>query len=736
MRSAAPATTPPDHDAATLWRGREAQVRALLGPYGSGDLLPGDFRVHRLLSGRDFYEVRIEGPGGAHGALYLAPRGAYPGETIVLPSLGVRLIFDASPADAPSPRPALERLLDIIRSNDDGHFWERPPQEESDTEDRRIEPLDVVVPLGLLLTAALLARRHLAGRHHARAASPRPHQPGGVLSSRFTLAALLLVTVLTAIPLATAETDDAYTVLRYARNLVEHGEFTYNLGERICALTSPLHALLLALLYRLTGELLLPARALGVACTLAAAASLTLSFRRDGTALRCGLALFIASPFVLYWTFGGLETPLLAALLTSSTALAHTSRRAPDGTSTPGLLRQGLPFFLGGLAVITRLDAITFVGPLLVSLAIHPGPTSPSPGRQWAARLLDLVAFAAPPAAWFTFAGSYYGHLLPTSFYVKTPRLDVPWLLANAMYMADFALVSGLLVLPGVAAFLAMSSTSYRAAAHDHLRRFGGIHAGLAGVAAYGLIAATTHLFYAFRLFIPFLGPAALLTADLVAGLRRASTTDEGSTPPRDTSPPTTNTTATPSLTPSSPTAAATSPLDRLFAASTLVLLALQGLSALQVAMPSGNLSGARTGEMRDLGAPDMTAWVRRFAEPADTLRDHWQRQPASAERPMRIATFAVGALAHALPDARVYEQHTAYRHACRPRPGVLASTADYVCVLSPMPEETELDLDRLQLVFETQAELSGTVRHYRVYFNPTPAPQILPPRIDAPCLL
>ena len=43
--------------------------------------------------------------------------------------------------------------------------------------------------------------------------------------------------------------DDALIVLRYARNLVNHGELVYNEGEYVSALTSPFHALLLAILY-------------------------------------------------------------------------------------------------------------------------------------------------------------------------------------------------------------------------------------------------------------------------------------------------------------------------------------------------------------------------------------------------------------------------------------------------------------------------------------------------------
>ncbi|HSO00007.1 MAG TPA: hypothetical protein VLS89_17055, partial [Candidatus Nanopelagicales bacterium] len=155
-----------------------------------------------------------------------------------------------------------------------------------------------------------------------------------------------------------------------------------------------------------------------------------------------------------------------------------------------------------------------------------------------------------------------------------------------------------------------------------------------------------------------------------------------------------------------------------------------------QILPPGGNLEGARSGEMRLAGVADAIRWVHRFAQPADTIRRHWQAQPASARRPPRVHTFAVGALAFALPEARVYEMHVSYRHACRPSPGEIAAASDYVAVLSPAPEEPELGLERMQLLFEEEGLLAGNPRRYRVYFNPDPGPPILPPRIDEPCLV
>ena len=51
--------------------------------------------------------------------------------------------------------------------------------------------------------------------------------------------------------------EDAYITYRYAENFVNIGSLVYNEGEPINAMTSPLHALLSAALFYLTGQTVL-----------------------------------------------------------------------------------------------------------------------------------------------------------------------------------------------------------------------------------------------------------------------------------------------------------------------------------------------------------------------------------------------------------------------------------------------------------------------------------------------
>jgi hypothetical protein len=70
--------------------------------------------------------------------------------------------------------------------------------------------------------------------------------------------------------------DDAFITFVYARHLGAGEGFVFNLGERVLGATSPLHVLLLALVYLVTGDVLptaaialapLPCRCKGSCCT-------------------------------------------------------------------------------------------------------------------------------------------------------------------------------------------------------------------------------------------------------------------------------------------------------------------------------------------------------------------------------------------------------------------------------------------------------------------------------------
>ncbi len=116
--------------------------------------------------------------------------------------------------------------------------------------------------------------------------------------------------------------DDAFISFRYAVNLAREGALEYNLGERVEGYTNFLWVLILALGegLGLAPPLLAPALTMiGAACLVVAATLLLRGLRgRSGAPPGPGdlapAALMVASPEVMVWSQGGLETSAAAAL--------------------------------------------------------------------------------------------------------------------------------------------------------------------------------------------------------------------------------------------------------------------------------------------------------------------------------------------------------------------------------------------------------------------------------------
>src|SRR5689334_10031634 len=53
--------------------------------------------------------------------------------------------------------------------------------------------------------------------------------------------------------------DDSFILLRYVENFIRHGELSFNLTEKVSALTSPLHAIIMIIVGAITGSYILHA---------------------------------------------------------------------------------------------------------------------------------------------------------------------------------------------------------------------------------------------------------------------------------------------------------------------------------------------------------------------------------------------------------------------------------------------------------------------------------------------
>ncbi|MEZ6015975.1 MAG: hypothetical protein R3F49_12725 [Planctomycetota bacterium] len=224
--------------------------------------------------------------------------------------------------------------------------------------------------------------------------------------------------------------DDALISLVYAERLVAGLGLTWSDGARVEGYSNLLWVLGCAGLGALGMNLIVAARLLGVAATVAvilACARLALRLRGpfDGApaAGRAAIAtfgagaLFAASGTVAVWAIGGLEQPLVAALLAWSIVLASKLAEAvpePHGAPRgPERARAGAPLgVLLGLLCLTRPDAPLFVAAIVLGL-VQGRP------RAWRAALTAGALAALFVGAQLAFRWVYYADVVPNTAYAK-----------------------------------------------------------------------------------------------------------------------------------------------------------------------------------------------------------------------------------------------------------------------------------------------------------------------------
>ncbi len=190
--------------------------------------------------------------------------------------------------------------------------------------------------------------------------------------------------------------DDVYIYVRYARNLAEHGQLAFNLGQPVEGFSSPLWVLLLGGLWKLGAVGLAPAKGLSLAC---AFATLVVTLRTLHAIGARWASLWVLAALSLdcdfaRWAVSGMDTSLFALGCAFVVFLAATRRfqllAAAIGV-LPWLRPEGL--FVGGL-----------LGVLLLV-------------RQETRRVAWLAVL--PVALLFALRFSFFHELLPNTFYAK-----------------------------------------------------------------------------------------------------------------------------------------------------------------------------------------------------------------------------------------------------------------------------------------------------------------------------
>jgi arabinofuranosyltransferase len=240
--------------------------------------------------------------------------------------------------------------------------------------------------------------------------------------------------------------DDAYISFRYARNWAQGHGLVWNLGEPpVEGYTNFLWTVWMGLGI---GAGLDPRQwsyALGITFgvgSLAASARLARQLGLDGRWVNLVLALLITNfSFVSYMT-GGLETSSQTFFLMCLASLSLTLRSKSDS------LKLGAVWSLvAALALLTRMDSAIFIVGWSVYV-FYPYIR----GRRWS-ELLKLLASMVLPACvvvvpWLVWKVSYYGSLLPNTFYAKatSKRFNIFGLAYTGSFVMEYGLWILLLV--------------------------------------------------------------------------------------------------------------------------------------------------------------------------------------------------------------------------------------------------------------------------------------------------
>jgi hypothetical protein len=222
-------------------------------------------------------------------------------------------------------------------------------------------------------------------------------------------------------------TDDAFISFRYARNLADGHGPVWSPGDRVEGYTN------FGLILLMGGAMKLgiapddSSRMIGLAASLAMLALVPLLTAQLRPALSrswwgvslAGMAALAINPGFALWTFAGLETPLVAALLMAAiTAHLYEERTRRYRFISP-------PLFLA--AALVRPDAIVFWA---ITAAFRSLSLVRVRNRESAlATATDLAAwgalFALPFGIYWLWRWNYYGDFFPNTYYLKADHSRV-----------------------------------------------------------------------------------------------------------------------------------------------------------------------------------------------------------------------------------------------------------------------------------------------------------------------
>lgn len=344
--------------------------------------------------------------------------------------------------------------------------------------------------------------------------SPEPGARSFVPSAVLDYVLLALIAAVVAFDLfryADDVIDDTFISLRYARNWVEGHGLVFNPGERVEGYTNFLFVAAAAGFLRLGIDPVIGTKGVSILLSLATLAALArmerLGPRLERRALPASLLLLLAFEAFIYWSAESFETMPFTGIFTVALYLLLGEGQSGRGHASAllfGLLALTRPegAYLFVLCTGAALAIETFVRPSTAHLRRHG---------------MNALIFLACWGPYFLWRTSYYGRLLPNTFYAKVTG---GWSQAfnGARYLGEFALAFPALTL---AFFLPPLLLLGRRKVQDHVP-FAVVYVVMLGYTAY-VISVGGDFMPFFRFFVPILPLCCVLLAWSFGALARRS---------------------------------------------------------------------------------------------------------------------------------------------------------------------------------------------------------------------
>jgi hypothetical protein len=236
--------------------------------------------------------------------------------------------------------------------------------------------------------------------------------------------AIMLLTVIARLLPGARTIDDAFITFRYSRNLVEGLGFVYNPSVHTLGTTTPLYTLLMAGISAISGSQDFPhfaiwVNALADAITVALLYAIVRRLTQNDWLGFLPALLWALAPYSVTFAIGGMETSvnILWMIAAMWVYVCQPWQQVRN--------QIVLGIFVA-LAILTRIDSLIWIGPLLLAQLIDhwlAGAGKPFfqrlPLRTWTAAALVLLP-------WMLFSFVYFGSPFPNSLSAKRVAYQMP----------------------------------------------------------------------------------------------------------------------------------------------------------------------------------------------------------------------------------------------------------------------------------------------------------------------